>query len=210
MGGMGSGGHNRKGRATTADAFSLDANILRRAGVLVAGWAGGWHWTRDGERAADIGIRHDTADQLTMNYRTRAGTGPWIDVSQVVAVAWAPCRFGGARPFLCCPCCGRRAVKLYILNTIMCRACHGLPYPTQRMDAVDRLRWKAGAVRVKLGGRHGGVFSVPAKPKGMHWRTYDRLRNRALEADWRADMMMDAQLDRLCARLGVTDMDLDL
>ena len=41
-----------------------------------------------------------------------------------------------------------------------------------------RLIFKAQKVRERLGGDLGVANPFPAKPKGMHWRRYDRLRAR--------------------------------
>jgi hypothetical protein len=195
---MGSGGRNRKHWATTADAFSVDANTLRKAGVLVPGWSGGWQWTRDGERVADVRIT-TTDTGLSLAYRTRTGNEPWRDMSETVAVIWSACRFGGQRPFLICPCCGRRAVKLRLLGKVACRACHRLPYHSQRLGPLDRALRRANMIRVRLGGEPGMAWPIPPKPKGMRWATYDRLRHEVIQAELVADAMLETQYERLFA-----------
>ena len=45
---------------------------------------------------------------------------------------------------------------------------------------------KAQAIRVKLGGEPGFSYDFPEKPKGMHWRTYYRLRMKSQEAESRS------------------------
>jgi hypothetical protein len=42
---------------------------------------------------------------------------------------------------------------------------------------------KTQAIRVKLGGEPGLIHDFPPKPKGMHWRTYYRLREKADDAE---------------------------
>jgi hypothetical protein len=42
---------------------------------------------------------------------------------------------------------------------------------------------KTQSIRVKLGGEPGLIHDFPQKPKGMHWRTYHRLRQKADEAE---------------------------
>lgn len=209
MGGMGSGGHNRKGRATTADAFSLDVNRLRKAGVLTPGWSGGWEWKRGGERVADIRITA-TAAGLTLAFRTRSGNEPWRDVEQYAPVIWTPCRFGGKRPYFCCPHCGCQVTKLWLMGAALCRACHGLTYPSQVESLDDRMSRRANGIRMKLGGEPGMSYPFPAKPKWMHWQTYERHRREVFDIEWQIEAMLSAQWSRMCRRLGVTDMDLDL
>ena len=200
MGGMGSGGWNRTGRPATVDAYTLDVNRLRKAGVLVPGWFGGWQWSRNGEKVADIRIRTTEAD-LVLIYRTRPNGGPWRDVEQPVAITWSPCRFGGRRPFLCCPRCGRQSAKLFLLGDVLCRTCHGLVYPSQRERDLDRAFRRADNIRMKLGGPPGVANPFPEKPKGMHWTTYNRLSAKVLDdlkiiAEGERALM--ARLDRKC------------
>jgi len=45
-------------------------------------------------------------------------------------------------------------------------------------------------VRKRLGGKIGYSHPFPQKPKGMHQRTYERLR----QADWDAQMRLDRML----------------
>ncbi|MGR3291959.1 MAG: hypothetical protein ACU0C9_12300, partial [Paracoccaceae bacterium] len=54
--------------------------------------------------------------------------------------------------------------------------CHRLAYPSQRECASDRATRRADNIREKLGWP-GGIIegSGWGKPKGMHWRTYERL-----------------------------------
>lgn len=57
-----------------------------------------------------------------------------------------------------------------------CRQCYQLAYPSQREDAGDRAARRAHRIRDRLGWP-GGVLEGGGwgKPKGMHWRTYERL-----------------------------------
>src|SRR3712207_7507078 len=107
MGGFGSGGHNRKGRLTTAEVRSIDANAFRRAGVLRLGFRGGWQWSyADGTRAW-IGLLMRDAACLVLVYRyRRGGAGARRGVGQPTPVVWRPCRLRGARPPFSCPPCG--------------------------------------------------------------------------------------------------------
>src|SRR5262245_23319943 len=102
MGGLGSGRSAGGGRDTVERNRSLDVNRLHRAGYLRSGVAGGWQWTRDGERVAWIGVR-GTATGVRLSYRYRRNGGDWEDVDEDVTVRWQPCRFGGQRPYFACP-----------------------------------------------------------------------------------------------------------
>lgn len=196
----GRGGWNAKGLATTAEARTLDVNGLRRAGALEPGWRGGWQWTRDGERIADVRVESEDG-AVTLVYRWRRGEGPWQDVRERVAVSWAPCRFGGQRPFLHCPRCDRRAVKLYTIGArFLCRACNRLVYPSQRERALDRTLRRANRIRMKLGGEAGMLNPFPMKPKGMHRQTYERLHGEVEAAERLADGLLMERYEWIVGR----------
>ena len=50
-----------------------------------------------------------------------------------------------------------------------------LRYRTQREQAHDRASSKADKLRDRLGWEVGILNGNGGKPKGMHWRTFDRL-----------------------------------
>jgi hypothetical protein len=57
----------------------------------------------------------------------------------------------------------------------MCRICARLTYSTQRERARDRHLRAANRLRRSLGGEPGVQSEFGPRPKGMHWRTYDRI-----------------------------------
>ena len=63
MGGFGSGRPSGSGRGTVEACRSIDVNRLHKTGCLRAGWAGGWQWTRDGEKVASINLRAETGPE---------------------------------------------------------------------------------------------------------------------------------------------------
>ena len=190
-------------RDTVEGARSIDINRLNRAGCLQTGYWGGWQWTRDGERVADIRLRTE-AQRLVLSYRIRRNAGEWEDVEQPTPVVWVPCRFGGKRPYFVCPgivngiACHRRVSKLYGAGLyFLCRNCYRLTYVSQREDRFDRALNRANKIRMRLGGQPGMASSFPKKPKGMYRRTYDRLRNEVYEAEMQADDKLALVLARL-------------
>ena len=91
--------------------------------------------------------------------------------------------YGGVRVWFVCG-CGRRCGKLYLPpdgDIYRCRRCYGLAYTSQRVSPTDRLWRRVGAICRRLGAVSGTSLKIPAKPKGMHWRTYQRLRRDAEE-----------------------------
>ena len=207
MCGFGSGGHNRTGRSTTAESRSIDVNRLNREGCLVPGWRGNWQWTRDGQQVAFIGME-TAAAALTLTYRWRRGEGSWQDVREQVPIAWTSCRYGGRRPNFVCPgvvngrTCGRTVVKLYADGAyFLCRHCYRLTYQCQRERILDRTLRRANRIRQKLGGEPGLMATFPPKPKGMHNRTYEQLRDAVWAADIAAEDWIEMRLERVDGRL---------
>jgi len=207
MGGFGSGRPGGSGRGTVEASRSIDVNRLHREGCLRAGWAGGWQWTRDGEKVASINLRAEE-ERLHLTYRARVGGGEWEDVAETVRIVRIPCRFGGTRPYFICPgvvsgiACGRRVAKLYGPGRyFLCRHCYRLAHASQGEGTWDRTLRRANKIKQRLGGDPGMAAPFPPKPKGMWRRTYDRLRERAFEDEMRADEAFALQAERLLARI---------
>src|SRR6516162_11715075 len=115
-----------------------------------------------------------------------------------------PCRFGGARPYFVCPgivngiVCGRWVTKLYGAGRyFLCRHCYQLAYASQREDRYDRALRRADKIRTRPGGEPGTASVFPARPKGMHQRTYERLQSAVLDAEILADERLAIVLARL-------------
>ena len=179
MGGLGSGQHWHYGaKDTTCDYRSIDVRRWNREGLLVPGSAFGWQWSRNGEVVALIQIRAESG-RVILTYRHRQNGGEWKDESYPVQLDWTPCNFGGKRPWFLCPAvgCGKRRVAiLYGGSIFACRHCHQLAYPSQRETYDDRAARRADKIRERLGWEQG-ILNPKGwqKPKGMHWRTFERL-----------------------------------
>ena len=92
-----------------------------------------------------------------------------------------PCHFGGERSWFQCPTsgCFRRAAKLYLgARGFACRTCYDLAYQSQCYGQDDRYVAQAAKIRRALGGPEGILDDFPDRPKGMHWRTYERFYRR--------------------------------
>jgi len=139
-----------------------------------------WAWTRNGQQMAFINVETER-HSVTLRYRSRSYGEDWTDVEQCVAIAWTPCRFGGEGPWFICSAygrgCGRQVVKLYGAGqSFACRHCYRLGYASQQESAHRRGLGKAQKIRMQLGGSSNMLESFPEKPRGMHWRTYERFR----------------------------------
>lgn len=99
---------------------------------------------------------------------------------QTITITWTECNLGGQRPWFMCPArgCYNRAAILYLSNIFACRHCQNLAYPIENEVPQWRYTIKARKIRERLGWGQGAHIPEPVnayKPKGMHWRTYDRL-----------------------------------
>jgi hypothetical protein len=124
-------------------------------------------------------------DAVILMYRARSwGDADWKSIEQRVPITWTACHLGGHRPWFVCSFsshgryCGRRVAVLYgAAELFACRHCYGLTYASQREALYLRDVGKAQKIRVRLGGSPVMSQAFPNKPKGMHWRTYKRLRH---------------------------------
>jgi len=145
--------------------------------------------------------------RVALKYRTRRYGEDWASVKQQFPVAWTPCRFGGERPWFICSVyangtyCGRQVTKLYQAGRLFaCRQCSGLAYVSQQESAHDRGLLKAQRIRMRLGGTANMLDDFPEKPKGMHWRTYERLRRAHDAAQARSIIGLTGFVNRLRKR----------
>jgi len=116
--------------------------------------------------------------RLILRYRRTSGDDDWEEASHPVYLTTTPCHMGGARHWFRCPVagCDRRVAVLYGRVVFTCRTCRELAYPSQRESTLDRITRRNNHIRRKLGWPVGiSNGNNLGKPKGMHWRTYERL-----------------------------------
>ena len=197
MGGMGSGRRYQGGKDTTSDMRPLDIRKLQRDGLLTPGRAFGWHWAVNGNEVASIQMRTEV-DRVILNYRSRSNGGEWQPMEYPVYLEWTGLHFGGRRAWFLCPArgCGRRVAILFGGAIFACRHCHKLAYQCQREADDDRAMRRADAIRRRLGWGAGIANPEGGKPKGMHWRTFERLKAEH-------DAFANASWAGMAARLGL-------
>lgn len=198
MGGLGSGRRYRGGSCRNMENYPwLDVLELHRRGLLESplGQKFSFSWVRvggprDGDTVWRVNGRIEPG-AVVLSTAVRRELGDGGPLEQRIDLAWTPCRFGGSQPWLVCsgvgnapkP-CGRRVVRLYEAGRYFaCRHCHDLTYSSQWEDAERRILMRAQRLRVRLGGSPRICDPFPPKPKGMHWRTYQRLHQLARDAE---------------------------
>ncbi|MCC7101203.1 MAG: hypothetical protein IT500_16605 [Rubrivivax sp.] len=194
MGGFGSG--RRFGKDCTDGMQALDVRKLQRQRLLTPGNSLSWAWSCNGATTATINLIVG-ADRVTLNYRTRERGGDWRPMNYPVRLDWTGCNYGGRRAWWRCPAagCSRRVAVLYGGAVFACRHCHRLAYRCQREADDDRAARRANVIRQRLGWEPGILNGSGLKPKGMHWRTFERLHAEH-------DAHVGAALAGIVARLG--------
>lgn len=183
------------GKLTPASFFRLDVRWLKREGLLEPGRVSIVRETYCGRPRGVVTVEAGD-DGLTL---TMHGRAQWLGLTET------PVHLGGSRLWFRCG-CGNRAALVYGSpqpggSRFACRECKRLAYPSQREDPRHRPITMASRIRRQLGGSGSLVEPFPAKPKGMHWTTYERRRSRAMAYERRSLSGMQAALERLQGRL---------
>jgi hypothetical protein len=168
---------NMSKHSTVEHIQSFDVHVLHRMGALreplVSYPMVSFRWP---------GLFRLTANKWRVDIQFRSGA------IQRISLRWSPCNFGGHRPWFVCDRCNRAVGKLYNTGcSLACRRCLDLRYASQRRGAKSRRYLQALKLRLRLNGIASLDKPFPSRPKGMHRRTFDRLRRKAeaLEADLR-------------------------
>jgi len=182
MGGQGSGNRWRSGTKRTVDGSKrIDIRYMNKHGMLKSGHFD-WFWTRNGERMGDVGISVVAGISITVTYRWNSSSNEeWKSMKQTVLLAHTSCALGGSRPWFICPYCQRRVAVIIVDGPhVACRHCLNLTYTVCNEDHIHRSWRRADKYKSKLGGEDVYLYM---KPKGMHWKTWKRLRQQYFNAD---------------------------
>jgi hypothetical protein len=177
----------------------LDVRRFQRSGALEWRHPFRWQWKgRDDQVDATIDCLA-AADHVLLEYRARVPGGDWEPMQCRVPLDWTPCNYGGQRVWWRCPTsgCGRRVAVLFGARLFACRHCHRLAYRSQRETVADRAIRRGEHIRARLGWEPGILNPTGPKPKGMHWRTFDRLEREHYECARRAVDAMMAELEAM-------------
>lgn len=179
MGGAGSGNRWRNGVCQKCeDLLDLRISDLRKGGLLAPGRRGELTWNVGGRPSASIRIFTDE-DSLELTCQRRGPAQEWRCVREVIALVSTRQHFGGERRWFICPCCNRKCAVLHDGTGFRCRVCLDLSYRSQSEDPRFRCLSSARKLRQRLGGSANLPLQLLEKPIGMHWRTYNRLYEKA-------------------------------
>lgn len=125
------------------------------------------------EEVHRVDIRFQTYDDaIHLIYKHRRHGEDWKQENERIVFDWTACNYGGNRQWFKCPHCSKRVGVLYGLDSgFLCRHCYDLSYSSQSEGRLDGLIRKARNISNKIENERG-YFE---KPKGMHWKTYNRL-----------------------------------
>ncbi len=174
MGGFGSG-RPGYGYPKAEQMKRLDIVHLERRGYLRGG-PYRYSWTWGDEPVGSIAMLA-VPTGLKLMYRTRMGDDEWQDVDELVPFIWTPMRFGGQRRWFQCLRCGRKCRVLFKARRFRCRRCFRVRYTCQSESKADRATRAMFKIVKRLDPQEQSN-DLPEKPKGMHWRTYNRLVDR--------------------------------
>lgn len=197
-GGMRFGAGRPGWRRKCEQSLALDVRQLHQKRLLSPGTSFSWHWTTNhGERAGSIGVSVGH-QQVTLNYQWTPDGGDPRPITCPLWIDRTPCNYGGQRPWFLCPQCGRRCAVVYFggrNGRYACRNCLNLAYLSEAEDGIGRLWRKQWRLENRLG-PHG------TKPKGMHWKTWERISDRITQVEQEKDAMFYVVASRLFGTIG--------
>jgi hypothetical protein len=210
MGGFGSG--RQGGRATVERGLMLDINrLLQYRDILPGSHVSGdltWSYVHSGEKVASVGYEACMLDRTASWVRLHYNANGKPEDYRVQLVA-SHCNYGGVRWWWVCPVSGRRAVKLYLppgATVFAARQTYRLPYRSQREAPIDRTHARQRRLYSKLGGEYDHYEQPPpARPTGMHRKTYERLKADLYAAMEAHERVFDAGASAIMARIHKAD-----
>ena len=152
--------------------FELDVRWLKREGYLADGTPRPVERRINGERAG-VALVTNHGDRIAIAYKQRGRLR-----RDFAELTYTQPHLGGERVWFLCPSCERRVAILYG-GPFRCRTCWGISYQSQRDAPMMRNIRREQKYRMRVGGSENLVEPFPVRPKGMHRRTYLRIRAKA-------------------------------
>lgn len=198
MGGLGSGGANKK-RPHFEGFRRISIGYLVKRGLDRPGTYSSHSWQDNWKRPTGSMQVVGGDGFVTLVYSVRADeTETWQHVEERVLLAHVAKPFGGFQTYFRCPRCDRRVTTLALgRRYFRCRTCVGAAYASSQEGPTDRAMRRASKLKRRLGAEPG-LDSFYRRPKHMRRTTFEAIdaRIQAAEAE-----VNDAHI-RLLARLG--------
>ncbi|ACT58324.1 hypothetical protein [Hirschia baltica] len=192
MGGLGSGNNNRWANKTD-ELHKLDLATFKK-GWFARYRSGAVTWTRGDQKTGSINY-HLSPSSMRLSYAYGSGDNKQT-IDERFELAFTPQHFGNERMWIVCKSCQRRCRVLYGAKLFRCRKCYELTYPSQyEFIRIPNLS-TAETLKDKLGGEAGFVYPFPNKPKGMHWKTYQRYERVYYEAEKRMNLALMSRMHK--------------
>jgi hypothetical protein len=169
-------------RVRLEDGLKLDLNKLLRDGIGKTGerrWRSiQWNYVGTGEVIASGSLEMDLSYDEDAGAALRLGR-----LEQFIQLQREPRRFGEGQWYCICPSTGLLASVFWLprfASRFASRQTWGkrVAFGSQFQAPLDRALTRARDIRTRLGGREYASLIgrlTPPKPKGMRWRTYDRV-----------------------------------
>ena len=201
----------RQGEKDRLECFkALDCRLMQRQGVFDSQTSGSYSWfnSENGQRTASIGYEV-RPDELILSYTVGDESHRYAIPLQRTA-----CNYGGSRLWFTCPVvtCGKRVAVLHLKHGIFaCRHCQQLNYQSQQLSKDDQHRLRMNRIRERL--NWPLIGDVPfmkwiTKPKGMHYTTFERLKQEHDRHERRHINVMIGGLNRITGMVGGEQWDL--
>src|SRR5262245_33876803 len=159
--------------------LKLELYQLQRQGLVKPGAEGRaairWAYTYTGEEIANGSITSNMLGKHEGWLRIQLD-----DLDQTIILVPKPRHFGGHQWYFVCPVMNRYASVLWLppgTSRFLSRQAWGdrVAYDSQFQTPFGRACHGQAKIKTKLIGDHDpDEWDLPAKPKGMRWRTYDR------------------------------------
>jgi hypothetical protein len=196
MGGSGSGSWYRwNKKMVVEDGFTLDiSKLIRGKNIIPSQHISGsliWRSVRTGEEKASLGYEANMLSPYSAWLRLFYKHDGIPEDYKIQLTVTSP-YYGGMRWWFICPAKGTRAAKLCLPpggNLFASRAAYRLGYQSQQENTMYRNLTQAQNIREQLGGSGCMDEWIPEKPKGMHWKTYEKLRAKCERYEQRCNAM---------------------
>lgn len=129
------------------------------------------------------------AEGLKISYRKRNASAYTIPVDKL------SCNYGGFRYYFRCPLCRSRMRILYFAqnSTFLCRKCLNLAYESQRLRPTRRYYHMSQKTKQTMKDK-GGNLDLWQKPKHMHHKTYQKLKQKQFYYESKSNQAINAEL----------------